>query len=317
MSLDNFFALPASSKKRDGRKKTASKANANSTANVTVTAASQADNEHEEAEHETEQAATECEANLEDVNLQRDDILVERVTTNIAEMLDAKLAAVVKPVTELSGKLDGILERVTAIENRISDLEDVSTVNGPKIESLENALKKALERLDNYENQSRRQNIKITGLKAGFEGKDPVTFFEKWIPEVLDMQQDRVKIERAHRMGPALGGGEKSGPRAVLVRLHNYTDKQKILNAARNKNRLTVDGQEVSFYQDFSAEVIKKRQESASARRRLREAGIRYAFVYPAVIRIFQHDGTMKTLSNMKDVNNYIKGLTERLDTGK
>lgn len=109
MSLDNFFALPASSKKRDGRKKTASKANANSTANVTVTAASQADNEHEEAEHETEQAATECEADPEDVNLQRDDILVERVTTNIAEMLDAKLAAVVKPVTEMSGRLDCIL----------------------------------------------------------------------------------------------------------------------------------------------------------------------------------------------------------------
>lgn len=315
MSLDNFFTLPTSSKKRDGRKKTAGKVNANSTANVTVTAASQVDNEHEEAEYETEQAATE--ADPKDVNLQRDDILVERVTTNIAEMLDAKLAAVVKPVTELSEKLDGILERVTAVENRVSDLEDVSTVTGPKLESLENALKKALERLDNYENQSRRQNIKITGLKTGFEGKDPVTFFEKWIPEVLDMQQDRVKIERAHRTGPTLGGGEKSGPRAVLVRLHNYIDKQKILNAARNKNRLTVDGQEVSFYQDFSAEVIKKRQESTSARRRLREAGIRYAFVYPAVIRIFQHDGTMKTLSNMKDVNNYIKGLTERSDTDK
>lgn len=66
-------------------------------------------------------------------------------------------------------------------------------------------------RLDNYENQSRRQNIKITGLKVGSEGKDPVTFFEKWIPEVLDMQQDRVKIERAHHTGPALGEGEKSG----------------------------------------------------------------------------------------------------------
>ena len=145
---------------------------------------------------------------------------------------------------------------------------------------MENALKKALERLDNYENQSRRQNIKITGLKAGFEGKDPVTFFEKWIPEVLDMQQDRVKIKRAHHTGPALGGGEKwsSGGPSEITQLH---DKQKILNAARNKGRLTVEGREVSFYQDFSAEAIKKRQESGNARRRLWEAGIRYALVYP------------------------------------
>lgn len=304
MSLDNFFAPLASSKKRDGRKKTSSKTDA--TANVT-SAASQIDTEHEEVERDTEQAVTDCEAEPEDGNLQRDDILVERVATNIAEMLDTKLAAVVKPVTERSQKLDGILERVTAVEKHVSDLEDVSTVTEPRLESLENALKKALEHLDNYENQSCRQDIKITGLKASFEGEDPVTLFEKWIPEVLDMQQDRVKIERAHRTGPAHGGGEKSGSRAVLVRLHNYTDKQKILNAARNKGRLTVDGQEVSFYQDFSAEVIKKRQESANARRRLREAGIRYAF------RIFQQDGTTKTLSNMRDVNSYIKGLTESL----
>ncbi|KTG32058.1 hypothetical protein cypCar_00023569 [Cyprinus carpio] len=134
MSLDNFFALPATSKKRDRRKKTASKANANSTANVTVIAASQADNEHEEAEHETEQAATECEADPEDVNLQRDDILVERVTTNIAEMLDAKLAAVVKPVTEMSGRSPAQNTQSKSARSLNNTLEEIGLILG--LESL-------------------------------------------------------------------------------------------------------------------------------------------------------------------------------------
>lgn len=162
---------------------------------------------------------------------------------------------------------------MAAIEQRVSDLEDVSTVAEPRQDSLENALKKAVECLDNYENQSRCKNIKITGLKAGFEGEDPVTLFEKFLKFwICSRTGSRL---RAYRTGPALGEGEKSSSRAVLVRLHNDADKQKILNAARNKGRLTVDCQDVSFYQDFSAEVVKRRQESANARRRLWEAGIR------------------------------------------
>ncbi|KAJ0008546.1 hypothetical protein NQD34_015961 [Periophthalmus magnuspinnatus] len=127
---------------------------------------------------------------------------------------------------------------------------------------MEKSLKRALERLDSYENQSRRQNIRITGFKEGTEGRDPVTFFEQWIPEVLEMQEKRIKIERAHRTGPPAGWG-RDGPRAVLVRLHNYTDKGRILYAEMRKGRVEVDERQISFYQDFSAEVVKKRQESA------------------------------------------------------
>ncbi len=87
--------------------------------------------------------------------------------------------------------------------------------------------------------------MRIAGLKEGVEGKDSVAFFEKWIPEVLGTQGDRVKIEKAHRTGPPLKLGGKDALRAVLVRLHNYTDKQRILYAARSKGRLKVEGQDV------------------------------------------------------------------------
>lgn len=154
--------------------------------------------------------------------------------------------------------------------------------------------------------------MKIMGLKEGAEGRNPVAFFEKWIPEVLnmDMQREVIKIERAHRLGPfqeSSGGGRK--PRPVLVRLREYTERQRILQAARNNGAVIFGGQEVSFYQDFSAEVVKRRKESAYARKRLQEAGVRYAFLYPAVIKIFPRNSKPIYLPTMKDVSDYVKTL--------
>ncbi len=191
----------------------------------------------------------------------------------------------------------------------MSDLEGTSMANAPRLESMETTLKRALQQLDSFEKQSRRQNMRIMGLKEGVEGKDLVTFFEKWIPEVFGMQGDWVKIKRAHHTGPPLKLSGKDASRAVLVRLHNYTDKRRILYVAKSKGRLKVEGQDVSFYQDFSAEVVKRRKESASARRRLREAGIKYTFVYPCVIKISHPNGKTSSHSNMEEIKDYIKRL--------
>lgn len=69
-------------------------------------------------------------------------------------------------------------------------------------------MKKMIEKLENYENQSQRQNVRIIVLKEGIEGKHPSAFFEKWIPEVfnIDVQREKIinKIERAHRARPPM-----------------------------------------------------------------------------------------------------------------
>uniref|UniRef100_A0A8C5GT89 Uncharacterized protein n=1 Tax=Gouania willdenowi TaxID=441366 RepID=A0A8C5GT89_GOUWI len=192
-------------------------------------------------------------------------LIVNCVTANIEKMLDSKLANIIKPVSEFSGKLDSLIQRMGTAEQRISDLEDTSAATAPRVKALEGELQKALDRLENFENQSRRQNLRIVGLNEGSEGRTPVEFFEKWIPDVLGMQTDRIKLDRAHRTGPPTRLSGKEGPRAVLVRLHDYTNKQKILQAARNRGTLSIDGSNVSFYQDFSVEVVRRRKESRKA----------------------------------------------------
>lgn len=69
-------------------------------------------------------------------------------------MLDTTLANILKPVTEMSEKPDKIVDRLGAVEQRVSDLEDNAAANTPRLELVESVLKKAMEKLENYENQS-------------------------------------------------------------------------------------------------------------------------------------------------------------------
>lgn len=304
MSIDAFFTLPGSSKKN----KTVRKKDAKAKAAQANTAFSQ--NNELDSEDEAEVVlGTNSTAN-EELSDQRDQSIVDCVTANIERMLDRKLANIIKPVSEVSEKLDSLIQRMGTVEQRVSDLEDVSSTSTPRMRDMEVQLQKAMDRLESYENQSRRQNVRIIGLKEGLEGKTPVNFFEKWIPDILDMQTDRIQLERAHRTGPPTREAGKAGPRAILVRLHDYTDKQKILQAARNKGTLNIDGSNVSFYQDFSAEVVRKRKESAGARKHMREAGIRYSFLYPAIIKVFHSNGTSSSFSTVKEINEYIGKMT-------
>lgn len=291
---------PGSSKKKKRDCKREAKANA--------TKANASQNDELETEDDAEYGSEP--ADIGEPSEQRDKHIVDCVTANIERMLDSKLASIIKPVGEVSEKLDSLIQRLGTVEQRVSDLEDASATTAPRVRALEVQLQKVTGRLDSFENQSRRQNVRIVGLKEGTEGKSPVAFLEKWIPEVLNIQTDRIKLERAHRTGAPTRLAGREGPRAILVRLHDYTDKQKILQAARNRGPLNIEGSNVSFYQDFSMEVVRKRMESANARKQLREAGIRYSFLYPAVIKIFHPNGTSSSFSTTKEINDYVHKMT-------
>lgn len=100
------------------------------------------------------------------------------VTANIEKMLDAKFACKIRPVSEVSEKLDSLIERMRTVEQWVSDLEDHSATTTPQMGALNASLKKALDRLKRLENQVQRQNMRLVGLKEGVKSKTPVDFFE-------------------------------------------------------------------------------------------------------------------------------------------
>lgn len=61
-------------------------------------------------------------------------------------------------------------------------------------------------------------------------------------------------IDQAHRsLAPEPQNGER--PQVLIVRLHYYLDKEKILKLSRNKDRLINNGSAVHIFPGVSSEV--------------------------------------------------------------
>lgn len=104
----------------------------------------------------------------------------------------------------------------------------------------------------------------------------------------MSFKDDAVKIDRCHRALAHLPSPDQR-PRAVNIKLHNFQDKARIMQAARRMQSLLYNGAPIMIFEDFSAAVVKKRQGFYHVKQRLREMGIPFAMMYPAVLRIKQN----------------------------
>lgn len=129
-----------------------------------------------------------------------------------------------------------------------------------RIWTLENRVASLTEHVDDLENRGWRKNIRIVGLPEGAEGSNAVAFIQKWIQEFLQLQTEGayIKIERAHRtLAPRPGAKER--PRPLVLHMHHFGDRPRILEASR---KLSMDGNlrfencKISFFQDFSAALL-------------------------------------------------------------
>ncbi|KAF7652426.1 hypothetical protein LDENG_00097290 [Lucifuga dentata] len=72
----------------------------------------------------------------------------------------------------------------------------------------------------------------------------------------------------------------------MVVRLHYYSDKEKILQVSRNKGDLKFKGTRVHIFPDMSAELSRCRAAFTPLKAKLRRAGVRYALYHPAELRV-------------------------------
>uniref|UniRef100_A0AAV2MQL8 Uncharacterized protein n=1 Tax=Knipowitschia caucasica TaxID=637954 RepID=A0AAV2MQL8_KNICA len=155
-----------------------------------------------------------------------------------------------------------------------------------------------LRKVDDLENRARRSNIRLVGLPESKEGLDMCVFLERWIPTTLGERNfpQPLVIERAHRVGRMWNNGTASGsqdptvrPRAVVMKLLNYADKVRIMNAARSAGNVFVDGRKVMFFPDLSSELLKKRKLFDAVKRDLaglKLQDLRYGLVHPATLLV-------------------------------
>ncbi|TNN61645.1 LINE-1 retrotransposable element ORF1 protein [Liparis tanakae] len=82
--------------------------------------------------------------------------------------------------------------------------------------------------------------------------------------------------------------------------------KQLIMKGARSAAEVTFSGNRIHFFDDFSPAVEKKRREFLEAKTSLRDLGIRYQMLYPAVLRVTD-DGGVRHFRSADEAQRFVE----------
>ena len=185
---------------------------------------------------------------------------------------------------DLKKSMESINDKITFIERDLEQLKEDLNVGDQlredRLNRLEekvksgvdsDELKKVREKMREIEDRSRRNNIRIEGLKENERESWEDT--ERKVQEVFvnNLGLNNIKIERAHRVGRRDGNGER--PRTVVLKLLDFKDKEKVLS---KRKKLT--NTNIFINEDFCKETVEIRKSLMPKVKELREQG-KYAII--------------------------------------
>ena len=173
----------------------------------------------------------------------------KEICESLSEKIDLNSAQLQISINAVKATLDNVLMRVMEAENCIGETEGKIC----EIKQLTKQLKRDNKflniKLDQLENHSRRNNVRVVGLKEDTEGMDPVKFVTDWIPDILG--------PTAQTQCRGLGEPPRLSPRPVLIHLLRLQDLEKILALAKRKGNICYNNLKISLFPDMSPELTK------------------------------------------------------------
>ncbi|KAK7898833.1 hypothetical protein WMY93_019686 [Mugilogobius chulae] len=198
----------------------------------------------------------------------------------------AKIDQMSESINSLTRDTRAMLNRLNNAERRIGNMEDTvekNTADTAKNDKLIHALQ---QKVDDLENRSRRNNLRLVGIKEGTEAANIYTLLSNVFRYILGRTGDTPspEIERAHRSARPIPDPDQP-PRTILVRMLRWRDKQEIVRAAAGK-KLEWEGQRFSVYHDFSAEESRRRALYSNLKKTLQKASVKYGILYPGILMV-------------------------------
>ena len=195
-------------------------------------------------------------------------ILIEDVKSEVKD-IRKEIEELKLLVKFMSGKYDDVKEKIDKADNEINGVyAQIKSINKEMNDGFEDLEWKQ----ECLENQSRCNNIKITGVQEDDTEKtwdDTEMIVKKMIREELGIEED-VKIERANRVGkkhksrapprpaPPRHDGSASpssgSSRPIIPKIQSWKTKETILKVARKKRP-----KGIQFMGDFSRRTLERK----------------------------------------------------------
>lgn len=236
---------------------------------------------------------------LEAINSLRTDL--QSTKTEICQTIDTRIAEMATTIrgelsvfqTEIRADVSVLQASDAQHSSVIAELEQSASNSSDAIVKLQSEVKRLSTEVEyltdkciDLEGRSRRQNVRIVGLKEGSEkGMDIGTFVSGLLKDTLSLD-DNPLVDRAHR-ALRKRPGDSEQPRALIARLHYYRDVTAVLKRSAEVKVLSFKGQRIRVFPDFTPEVAKRRAAFNRAKELLRDQpGVRYGMLYPAKLRV-------------------------------
>ena len=202
----------------------------------------------------------------------------------------------------VNSRLDSQSETLKSLEaNATSDtVVDLEAT----VKQLHSQVEQLSEKCLDLEGRSKRQNLRIAGVKEGEErGQKARDFVAQLLMEVLQLDEKPV-IDRAHR-ALRQRPGDNEPPRHLILRVHHCHALESILQKVMRSQNLTYRGQRIQVFRDFPPTVVKRRAAFTPARKLLRDQpGVKFGLLYPAKLRV-THNGKETTFTDPEEARLY------------
>ncbi|KAJ0049956.1 hypothetical protein NL108_006494, partial [Boleophthalmus pectinirostris] len=204
---------------------------------------------------------------------------------------DATLAALKGTVEDMETALSDCTDDIANMRTTVAQL----TANVTRLEN----------KCEDLEARSRRNNIRIVRVPEGPDSSSTAVI-AALLKDALSLENE-PRLDRSHRTKPHQHKpGERPCPRAIVCRLHYYSDCVDILRWARERGQIKVRDMALSIFPDHTDNVARARAAFNDVRRQLRGIeGVRYGLFYPARLRI-TYKGIEKEFTSAEEARGYV-----------
>lgn len=246
-----------------------------------------------------------------------------KIKDDICEKLERRIERVYKDLRAEIVTINNITqESITNLETKsqtlqakVTDIEEAATAHSDSISQLEqqvanlsNEVLSLKQKNEDLEGRSRRNNIRITGIREASETTKPRDFIANLLKDVLSLDEPPL-IDRAHRT-LRQRPNPSDPPRPFVIRLHYYHVLEDILRKAAALKNLQYQGKPISIFPDYPPSVAKRRAQFNKARQLLRnQPGVRYGLLYPARLLV-THNGSQSSFTDPQKAEEYAAQLT-------
>ncbi|KAK1344110.1 hypothetical protein QTO34_014669 [Cnephaeus nilssonii] len=207
-------------------------------------------------------------------------------------------------IATIKNTMESFNSRLQEAEDRISELEDQVQKQAQAEQQLEKKIKKQEESLRELRDNMKRSNMRIIGLPEGQEEQQGLeNLFEEIMTENFP-DMGKIKVKQVKRV-PSRINPKRPTPRHVIISMANINDKERILKAARERQRVTYKGTPIRLSNDYSSETQQARSEWKEVYKVLQSKGLNPRILYPARLSI-KIEGEIRSFADKKRLREFI-----------